>query len=64
VFSLLLDQLEICAREDNVSGFLTWYKEEETLVDLIGAHEFILCIWEKWARDGKIRKFRIIPEKY
>ena len=38
--------------------------DEEVLVDLIGAHEFILHIWEKWDRDGKIRKFRIIPEKY
>jgi len=64
VFSLLLDQLEICAKEDNATNFYYSYKDEEVLVDLIGAHEFILRIWEKWARDGKIRKFRIIPEKY
>ena len=64
VFSLLLDQLEICAKEDNATNFVTQYKEEERVVDLIGAHEFILRIWDKWDRDGKIRKFRIIPEKY
>ena len=64
VFSLLLDQLEICAKEDNATNFVTSYKEEDRLLDLIGAHEFILRIWEKWDRDGKIRKFRIIPEKY
>jgi hypothetical protein len=64
VFSLLLDQLEICAKEDNATTFHYSYKDEEVLVDLIGAHEFILRIWEKWDRDGKIRKFRIIPEKY
>ena len=64
VFSLLLDQLEICAKEDNATNFVTSYKEEDRVVDLIGAHEFILRIWEKWDRDGKIRKFRIIPEKY
>jgi hypothetical protein len=40
------------------------YKDEEALVDLIDAEEFVLRIWEKWHQDGKIRKFRIIPEKY
>ena len=64
VFSLLIDQLEICAREDDAKLFYTLYKDEEILVDLIGAHEFIQRIWEKWDRDGKIRKFRVIPEKY
>ena len=64
VFSLLLDQLEICAKDDNVTRFVTNYKDEEFTVDLIGAHEFILRIWEKWDRDGKVRRFRIIPDKY
>jgi hypothetical protein len=64
VFSLLLDQLEICAKDDNVTRFITTYKDEDFTVDLIGAHEFILRIWEKWDRDGKNRRFRIIPEKY
>jgi hypothetical protein len=64
VFSLLVDQLEICAKEDNATRFITTYKDEDFTVDLIGAHEFILRIWEKWDRDGKVRRFRIIPEKY
>ena len=64
VFSLLLDQLEIVAKEDNATKFFTCYDDQEVLVDLIGAHEFILRIWEKWDGDGKVRKFRIIPEKY
>lgn len=59
-----MDQLEICAKEDNATKFWTLYKDQEVLVDLIGAHEFILRIWEKWDHDGKIRKFRIIPEGY
>ena len=65
MYSMLLDQLEIAAETKKTSPEERRYhiqsRDQNDIVDLENAKQFVIGFWKKFHIDGKDRKFKVVP---
>jgi hypothetical protein len=66
LFSMILDQLEFVAEAGKQKDelFEIVYGNHHEIGNLEKAKEFVLTYWNKFATDGRDRKFQVVPLRF